>query len=152
MHTRRLLSATLALLLVFGTACDSSDPDPDIDDTPARLTGTWTGVVVGTVVDDTPPEEQPVEITIVQGNEVDGAFRLERVLGTGVIQTETFGELTFDIQGDYFHPNLTLGLLFTVTPPIGTISGVVLEDRTTILATMAGPSIGGSVEFMLERQ
>ncbi len=151
-RTPSLLLALLLALTLSACSGDSSMDDDPINDVPTRLTGTWTGTVIATQIGDDAPEEQPVSITVVQGIEVNGQLRLDRVEGTGSITTQARGELTFEIEGQYLHPTLSLGLLFPVTPPIGTISGSVSEDRRTILATMAGPDIGGSVTFMLERQ
>ena len=129
-----LLRSSLFILLSLA-ACDSSDPDDGMRGPPA-LTGQWRGVVTSS---DT--VAVPVEMEIVQ----DGTV----LTGSGSLESPT-GMFAFEIDpgSGYFHPTVNMFLLYgNAIPPLGTLNGIVSEDREMIRGTMDGPGFSGLAEF-----
>lgn len=118
------------------TGCDAGDPGEEMIHG-GSITGIWRGTVPSRNV----------------AGRID-TFRVElqmtedrtRVSGQGTV-TGSEGAVSFTVaDGSYFHPLLSLQLLYT-TPTIGDLKGNVADDRLRFRGTMSGPGFSGTADL-----
>lgn len=109
----------LGVLAVF-PACDSgSEP-------PLSLTGTWVGQ----------RDQQGQTVALKMDLHQQGPA----ISGTGTLSLEG-GTSTFQAEGSYTHPNITLTLSFAMQRP-GQLEGTVSEERDRMQAELFGTNAG----------